>query len=137
MGQETDDWAFTGREITGSRDGGASFKLGGQLPPLNDRSARRSNPFTDSNDPFVAILGDLMDQWQDSWRPNRLGSNPYNGNDCCGWEDNHARSYDRREHMQTLSKSFRAMGDMFSAYSRFLSFSDQLSAGRNRSMLAV
>jgi hypothetical protein len=137
MGRETDDWAFRGREITGSKNGGASFKLGDELHPPDDQSARLNNPYADSNDPFVSLLGDLMNQWQDSWRPNRLGSNPYTGNDCCGWEDNNARSYHRREHMNTLSQGFRAMSDMFSAYSRFLSFSDQLSAGRNRSMLAV
>jgi hypothetical protein len=137
MGQETDDWAYTGKEITGSKEGGESFELGGELHPLNDQTAGRNNPYADSNNPFVALLGDLMNQWQDSWRPNRLGSNPYGGNDRCGWEDETARPYDRREHMNLLSDAFRAASDMFSAYARFLSLSDQLSAGRNRSMLAV
>ncbi|HEX5750547.1 MAG TPA: DUF1521 domain-containing protein [Archangium sp.] len=35
MGRETDDWSFQGREVTGSKNGGESFELGGTLEAGN------------------------------------------------------------------------------------------------------
>lgn len=133
MGQETDDWAYTGKEITGSRNGGESFELGGELHPLaNPANTNQAERFDNMGDFVRSMFDGLMNQWQDNMRPNRLGSNPYSINDRPSWEDGNNSFYDRRDHQNTLGEAFRALADMFSGISRFMSLADQLSAGRNR-----
>jgi len=132
MGQETDDWSNTGREIIGSKDGGESFDLGGELHPLSTRPEN----FDAASEDLEALYGDLTDQWQDDWRPNSLGSNPYSGNENPSWQNDNA-AYNRDQHEQFLGEAFRALAQMFRAMSSFMSLSQQLTNGRRSRPLAV
>jgi hypothetical protein len=132
MGQETDDWSYTGREITGSQNGGESFDLGGELHPLSTRP----EPYDAASNLMNSLFGDMLNQWQDNWQPNRLGSNPYSGNDQPAWQDD-AASYDREQHQQFLGEAFRALSQMFRALSHFMSLSQQFSNNRRSTPLAV
>lgn len=67
MGRETDDWSFQGKEITGSNNGGESFKLGKDLPagrgsgrPSTQASAQSHKPGGPANKPAGVLPGEPM-----------------------------------------------------------------------------
>ncbi|HEV7905883.1 MAG TPA: DUF1521 domain-containing protein [Pyrinomonadaceae bacterium] len=129
MGREADDWSFKGNEITGSENGGESFKTGGELHPLTEQVSRFGNARNWAN----SIFDSLLDSWRGDMRPNDFGYNAYCDNDNSGRVENDER-YDRRQHAEALRDAFRALADMFDALSRWLTLSDQLTTGRNRSV---
>jgi hypothetical protein len=158
MGKETDDWSFQGKEIIGSNNGGDSFKLGNDLAAGNTPT---NNPNTNTNgNDFVKMLSnfvnDLMGSWNQSLRPNNLGTNPYNGglfnnnatsnntglsttnnnNNNNLWSGNRNENrYDRNQHQQQMRQAFRLFGEMFSVMSRLAKLSDQMSSFRNRATM--
>jgi hypothetical protein len=129
MGRETDDWSFRGREITGSENGGESFKTGGELHPLTTQVNRHGN----ARDWANSIFDSLLDSWRGDLRTNDFGYNAYCDRDNSGRVENDER-YDRRQHAEALRDAFQALADMFDALSRWLTLSDQLTTGRNRSL---
>ena len=133
MGREADDWSYTGREITGSERGGEEFKLGGQLNPP-DRFAE-----TEANAVVWAktVLGEFMDVWNDAWRPNRYGCNPYWNADRPDWQSDTPRPYDRQQYARQLATAFRAMAMMFAAYAATIKLDAQLSAARRPQIISV
>jgi hypothetical protein len=66
-------------------------------------------------------------------RTNDFGYNAYCDNDNSGRVENDER-YDRRQHAEALRDAFQALADMFDALARWLTLSDQLTTGRNRSL---
>lgn len=140
MGKESDDWSYQGREIVGSNNGGESFKLGSNLEP---GTGRPDNNLWAGNYDFGQLLhnfvNDLINDWNSTWRPNNLGSNPYyeglsNRNDARN--DFRADRYDRPQHQREMRQAFRLLADMFSVLSRLASLSDRMHAMRNRTMYA-
>lgn len=133
MGQETDDWSFTGREIIGSEQGGERFKLGGELHPLDKLKNVDTNAVVWARTLFSAF----MDVWNDAWRPNSYGVNPYWNNERPSWQNDNPRAYNRQQHAERLSEAFRAMAMMFLAIAAALILDAQLSAARRPQTLPV
>ena len=136
MGRETDDWSHQGREIVGSENGGESFKLGGNLPTGNANGGNLWEGNFDFNALLHNFVNDLINDWNQDWQPNQVGSNPYynglsNGNDL--WEGN---NYNRPQHQNGLRQAFRLFGELFGVLARLASLSDQMSAFRNRAIYA-
>ncbi|HEX8455950.1 MAG TPA: DUF1521 domain-containing protein [Pyrinomonadaceae bacterium] len=129
MGRETDDWSFEGREITGSENGGESFKTGGELSTIR----RRVNTFGGARDWANSVFHGLLDAWRDDLGTSDIGYDAYRDYDNSGRVDE-TESSDRRQHAEMLSDAFQALADMFDALERWLSLSDQLTSGRTRSL---
>jgi hypothetical protein len=137
MGGETDDWSYQGREIIGSENGGESFKLGNPL------AAGSTRPFSgyDTVDWMQLVRdlgGDMNNNWNDYWRPNEMGTNPYydgfstdNSNNV---RDNNR--YDRGRHRNQTAQAFRLLGQMFNVLSRLANLSDRMHAQRNQAIYA-
>jgi hypothetical protein len=131
MGSETDDWSYQGREIIGSENGGESFKLGGELAAGN--TPVRGYEFSWAA-LFRAMAGDFSSGWNDSWLPNRFGSNPYY--DGPTWTNQFTGTYDRLQHRRQLAEAFRLIGSMFNLLARLADMSDRMYTMRNRAMYA-
>lgn len=134
MGAETDDWSFRGREITGSRDGGASFVLGDVMRSSNGRAYVEAFVFVSWL--FESFFGQFR---RDDWGPNGLGCNPYklfqrpiweaDGRDR--WDDNRtSRAEERRQYRESLAEAFRAVAGMFDALARLERAREELSGWR-------
>jgi hypothetical protein len=121
MGQEADDWSYQGREITGSENGGDSFKLGGELHPLDSEPVR----FDEGFDWVSSLFDNFMSHARDSFGPN---SNNFSPSRSPVRDEDRA---DRARQLRTLAQAFRAFAQMFNALARLSSLSEQLSAGRN------
>lgn len=137
MGNETDDWSFQGREIVGSNNGGDSFKLGGNL------AAGSTKPGARKVADWVMQLQQFVDQttgnWNNSWRPNNMGSNPYyNGLSSRGNSNSRTsrNQYSRPQHQNMLRQSFRMLAQMFKMLARFSNMNDTMNFSRNRTMYA-
>lgn len=137
QGQETDDWSFTGKEITGSKNGGESFELGGQLnPPTNGGNVRAENPFEEMINRWFGnnswLSNALRNIFQNMFTPtNNIGSNPYTGNTRPQWE-NFGGGYDRGIHQNNLTQSFRDLSNAFGILANFSELNDRVSIMRNR-----
>jgi hypothetical protein len=134
MGRESDDWSFQGKEITGSNNGGDSFRLGGDLAAGNANNLWSGN--LDFNRLLHNFVNDLINDWNQDWQPNRIGSNPYyNGlagnNDL--WSGN---NYNRPQHQNQMRQAFRLFGELFNVLARLSSLSEQMSAFRSRTIYA-
>lgn len=133
MGKESDDWSYQGKEVIGSNNGGDTFQLGndlaaGNTPPI------RNNEFSWA-DLFRAITGDFGNSWNNNWKPNKFGANPYyTGLNNSNSSD--TRKYDQLRHRRQMAQAFRLMGNMFNLMSRLASMSDRMYALRNRAMYA-
>lgn len=154
MGSETDDWSFQGREITGSENGGDSFKLGDKLAAGNTKPA--ANGFEDFMKMIQQFISDLTGNWDNAWKPNALGSNPYydgltsnkqssssasqQSSSASQQSDSKSRrtdaKYDRQQHRHQIRDAFRMLGQMFSLMSRLSGLSEQMNASRNRTNYA-
>ena len=122
MGREADDWSYTGREITGSENGGDSFKLGGELHPLDSEPVR----FDEGFDWVSSLFSNFMSHMRDAFGPNANNFNRTRRPPV--WEaygDGPARQW------RALADAFDAFAQIFDALSRLSSLSEQLSAGRN------
>jgi len=137
MGKETDDWSFQGKEIVGSNNGGESFKLGNDLPAGNTGIR---NPWQNTFGSWLNnFFNDMMGGWNNSWKPNRFGSNPYyNGNTNNLWEGNNngGFNYDRSRHQNQMRQAFRLFGEMFNILARLDRLSDRMSSYRTRALYA-
>ena len=122
MGQEADDWSYTGHEIVGSENGGESFKLGGELHPLGSDPVR----FEDGFDWVSSLFGDFFGQVRDAFQPNSNIFDPTSRN-----AQGRAR-VDRDPQWREMAEAFRAFAQIFNVLARLLSLSEQLSAGRNQ-----
>lgn len=130
MGRETDDWSYQGREIIGSNNGGDSFKLGNEL------SVGNPYPWRTENDPVEMIRNfdsDMLRNWNQNWRPNRFGCNPYYDNLK---NDFRADSYDCNRHQKELRGAFRLFADLFKVLARLTNLNDQMYSMRTRTMYA-
>jgi hypothetical protein len=121
MGREADDWSYTGREITGSENGGDSFKLGGELHPLDSDPVR----FDEGFDWVSSLFDDFMGHVRDSFRSN---TNGFDSSRRPQWEGD---GDDRARQWRATAQAFRAFAQIFNALARLSSLSEQLSAGRN------
>lgn len=149
MGRETDDWSFTGKEIIGSNNGGESFKLGNDLAAGNTNGNNLWSGF-DFNELLHNFVSDLINDWNSSWQPNPIGSNPYYGgsnnstNTNNLWAGNNnngnnlwsGNNYNRPQHQNQLRDAFRLFGQLFNVLARLSSLSDQMSTFRNRAIYA-
>lgn len=124
MGRETDDWSYNGREIIGSNNGGASFRLGNELAP------GRPN----SNDSIMEFLRQLFGDWDPNWRPNDFGSNPYY-QPVFGPDRSTSPRYDMDRHQECMSDVFRDLSRMFDTLSRMTNMNETFYANRNRSVM--
>jgi hypothetical protein len=109
MGKETDDWSFTGKEIIGSNSGGESFKLGNALEPL----ISRTNAFGGGN-AWANAITNALPQGNTEAANNQI------------W-DPRARGKQTRE---ALGAALEAIGGIFTALSKILQLSNQISLGR-------
>lgn len=139
MGNETDDWSFQGKEVIGSNDGGESFKLGNDLPAGGGRT-QQPPPF-DFGRMLHNFVNELMGNWNNSWQPNPVGSNPYSGTGQNNfWAGNNqgtrTGNYDRGNHQHQMRQAFRLVGDLFNVLSRLSSLSDQMNGNRYRALSA-
>ncbi|HEX8370667.1 MAG TPA: DUF1521 domain-containing protein [Pyrinomonadaceae bacterium] len=135
MGSETDDWSYQGKEIIGSENGGDSFKLG------NDLAAGNTRPFSgyDTVDWMQLVRdlgGDMSNNWNDFWRPNELGSNPYYDGVSNRDDVRADQRYDRGRHRNQMAQAFRLLGQMFNVLSRLANLSDRMYAQRNQAIYA-
>jgi len=135
MGSETDDWSYQGKEVIGSENGGDSFKLGNDLAAGNTRPVSGYDT-VDWMRLVRELSGDISNNWNNSWQPNQVGSNPYydglsNRNDFRA--DNR---YDRGRHRNQMAQAFRLLGQMFNVLSRLANLSDRMYAQRNRAVYA-
>lgn len=133
MGRETDDWSYTGREITGSENGGESFTLGGDLYA---GGSTQTSGVNDGFDLVNSLLNSFLSNWFDSFSPNDFGFNPYYGNNSSFDDNSSSTNYDRQRHLRNMADAFHALADAYNAAARFLSLSDQISNNRSRFMLA-
>ncbi|HEX8189973.1 MAG TPA: DUF1521 domain-containing protein [Pyrinomonadaceae bacterium] len=136
MGAETDDWTFRGREIVGSRDGGASFALGDVM---------RSNDGRFYVEVFAYVtwvFESFFGEWRlNDWGPNGLGCNPYSllrtfarqadRRDRADGE-RARRDDERRLYMESLAEAFRAVAHMFDALARLERAREELSGWRGQ-----
>ncbi len=131
MGRETDDWSYQGKEVIGSNNGGESFQLGNNLAAGN--TPVRNNELNWTN-LFRALGFNFNNNWSNSWKPNRLGSNPY----YSGLNSSNSSNgrYDQLRHRRQMAQAFRLMGNMFDTLARLARLSNQMQAFRNRSMYA-
>jgi hypothetical protein len=134
MGSETDDWSYQGKEIIGSENGGESFKLG------NDLAAGNARPFGYDTVDWMQLVRDLSsdmnNNWNDHWRPNELGSNPYYDDVSNGNNNFRPERYDRGRHRNQMARAFRLLGQMFNVLSRLANLSDRMYAQRNQAIYA-
>lgn len=142
MGRETDDWSFQGKEVIGSENGGESFKLGNELPA---GSTNRPSPWENAFGSWLNnFFNDMMGGWNNSWKPNRFGSNPYynglnNGNSNNLWagnDNNGGINYDRSRHQNQMRQAFRLFGELFNVLARLDRLSNQMSSFRTRALYA-
>ena len=151
QGRETDDWSLQGKEIIGSNNGGESFKLGNDLPvgTTNGNNLWEGNQNFDFNRVLSNFVNDLINDWNQTWSPNQLGTNPYyndsnsptNTNSNSLWAGNNNNNprtdnYNRPQHQNQLREAFRLFGQLFNVLARLSSLSDQMSAFRNRAIYA-
>lgn len=129
MGKETDDWSYQGREITGSNNGGESFKLGNQLAP----GVSNTNWLNNTKDLISQFIDELVRDWSGNrTNPSDFAVNPYDGNE---FENNFRdQGYDRQRHQNRMTDAFRALADMFDALARLASMNDRMYINRRRSM---
>jgi hypothetical protein len=135
MGKETDDWSFQGKEVVGSNNGGDSFKLGNELAAGNSNGNNLWAGF-DFNQLLHNFVSDLMNDWNQSWQPNQIGSNPYYNNSSSSnnlWSGN---NYDRPQHQNQLRDAFKLFGQLFNVMSKLARLNDQMSTFRNRAIYA-
>lgn len=144
MGRETDDWSYRGKEIIGSENGGDSFKLGNDLPAGNRNGNNLWSGNFDFNQLLQNFVSQLISDWNRTWTPNPVGSNPYSdtsnsANNLWAGNNNNPTSgnnYDRSRHQNQLRQAFRLFGEMFNVLARFARLSDQMSNFRNRALYA-
>jgi hypothetical protein len=135
MGAETDDWTFRGREITGSRDGGASFVLGDVMRSTDGRFYVEVFAFV------TWVFESFFGEWRlNDWGPNAFGCNSYSRFQRFAWnahgrdrvdDDRARRDEERRLYMETLAEAFRAVAHMFDALARLERAREELSGWRN------
>lgn len=123
MGQEADDWSYTGHEILGSENGGDSFKLGGELHPLDSDPVR----FDQGADWVSSLFDNFMSQARDLFATT--GDNFGRTRRPPVWESAYGEGNARQ--WRAMADVFDALGKMFDALARLSSLSEQLSAGRN------
>lgn len=134
MGSETDDWSYQGKEITGSNNGGDSFQLGKDLPAGNTPATNNYNNWSSLFNQWFSNFTS-GNNWNNSWKPNTAGSNPYYNGLTNGNRLSNAR-YDQQQHRGQMSQAFRLMGNMFHLMSRLSTLNDTMFANRNRTMYA-
>jgi hypothetical protein len=133
MGQETDDWSYTGKEIIGSENGGDSFKLGNELKPGNPRGIDNpQNPIDDLLGYWMNNGNQLMNLIDRIFRGFGLG-----GNDRLGRGNRFDDGGDRpwingRRGRNDMIRAFRFLARMFDLLSRLSSLDDQVRTNRNR-----
>lgn len=135
MGAETDDWAFRGREITGSREGGDSFVLGDVMRSTDGRFYVEVFAFV------TWVFESFFGEWRlNDWGPNAFGCNPYSHYRPFVWDahrrdraddDRVRRDEERRLYTETLAEAFRAVAQMFDALARLERAREELSGWRN------
>ncbi|HEX7314749.1 MAG TPA: DUF1521 domain-containing protein [Pyrinomonadaceae bacterium] len=131
MGREADDWSYVGREIIGSVGGGDSFRLGGELRALDARGYSEGMRWA------AWLFENVRARWDESWRPNSYGCNPYWNSDRPIWKSDDPEAYDRQRHAEHLAEAFRALGLMFVATAAYLRMYERLSDTRLRHLLTV
>jgi hypothetical protein len=137
MGGETDDWSYQGKEIIGSENGGESFKLGNQLAAGGSTTRPFSGYDTVDWMRLVQRLGgDIANNWNDYWRPNEAGSNPYYDGLSTQSDFHSNKRYDRARHRNQTAQAFRLLGQMFHVLSRLATLSERMQAQRNRAVYA-
>ncbi len=137
MGKESDDWAFQGREVTGSNNGGDSFQLGNDLQAGNLRG-RDINPnhfeFDWANF-FKDKSSGIPLSWNNSWRPNQYGSNPYyQGISDRPFASKTERRYDAEQHRKQIMRAMNLVGRMFHLVGQINKWSNATNLGRRGSM---
>ncbi len=154
MGTETDDWSFQGKEVIGSNNGGDSFKLGNDLAAGNTNGTNLWAGF-DFNQLLHNFVTDLINDWNSTWQPNQLGSNPYlngltnNTNNTNNlWAGNNTFSnpnsndfwagprYDQTRHQNQMRQAFKLFGELFNVMAKLARLNDQMSTFRNRAIYA-
>lgn len=138
-GSRTDTWFYFDDEIIGNYHGEELFMLRGL-------ELRWLSSFFDN----------LSSYWQETWRPNMYGCNPYYGQDYPSWQaefverkDDDSRErqvelrdelqklyleYDSDKHLDILKQSFELFLNAHDSCSDFLRMSQQFSSLRYRSM---
>lgn len=138
-GKTTDTWFYFDDEIIGNYHGEALFMLRGlELNWLN------------------SFFDNIASYWQETWRPNMFGSNPYYEQDYPSWQteiverknDDYKErqaelreelqklylEYDSKKHLDILKRNFELLSNANECCKDFLRMSEQFSSLRYRSM---
>lgn len=135
MGRETDDWAYQGREVVGSDNGGESFKLGDQLATGDVRPNR--SDWSQTQEFFTQLLDYLFGDSFRLERPPRRPSgstNPYYDGHCSGGP--RSGQYDSTYHREFVVESLRLVLQMLRVTERLAGMDGTFSTMRNRSIYA-
>lgn len=138
-GNTANIWLYFDDEIIGNYNNGTLFKLRGL-------ELRWLQSFFDN----------IANYWQETWRPNMFGCNPYYEQDYPSWEsafadekieDNKERQaelryelqkllleYDSNRHLEFLRQSFETFSNANESCSDYLNLSRQFASLRNRSI---
>jgi hypothetical protein len=109
MGGDGDDWTFQGKEITGSNNGGESFKLGSNMKPLVDTT----KPFGGPEQWASQIVDQLFKQIENMFNQPTPRSPPFvppfmqnqfpQGHNC----------WNRQDYNTGIGNTFKDIGKMF------------------------
>ena len=144
MGRESDDWAYQGREVTGSKDGGASFELGRDLPAGNVRPNPGDNWLQPQRQFLNQLLGYLFGEGNfgngnggfgnNFGSSNQIGTNPYyDGHSCC---EPRGGRYDSGYHREFMRDSLRLVSMMLRLMERMMGMGGDYHTMRNREIYA-
>ncbi len=138
MGKESDDWAFQGREVTGSNNGGDSFRLGNDLPAGTSRN-RDITPMHNFEFDWANFFKDSSSgvplSWNNAWRPNQYGANPYyHGISNRPFASKTERQYDADQHRKQIMRTMNLVGRMFKLIGQINKWNTATNRGRRGSI---
>jgi hypothetical protein len=139
MGGDGDDWTFTGKEITGSNNGGESFKLGNDMKPLVDTTKKYGGPeqwasqivdqlFKQIEDMFKLPKSPRQPQLPPPFVPPFMGGSPKPPRMPGCWNPTDYRT--------GMDNTFKDLGKMFKQMNDILRLADSLNRRMNTSFSA-
>ena len=91
---------------------------------------------SDFNQLLHNFVNELINDWNQTWRPNQIGTNPYYNNLSSGSDLWAGNDYNRPQHQHQMRQAFRLFGELFNVLGRLASLSDQMATFRNRAIYA-
>jgi hypothetical protein len=136
MGGDGDDWSFQGKEITGSNNGGESFKLGNDLKPLVDTTTKYGGPEQWASQ----IVDQLFKQIEDMFKQPKPRQTPppfvppFMGGSTRG--GGFPGCWNPRDYKSGMDNTFKDLGKMFNQMGDILRLAESLNRRRTMSFSA-